>query len=279
MNYIVYKTTNLINKRIYVGVHKQEDPHIFDGYLGSNRILLHSIKKHGAENFKRETVEIFSDMNEAYEMESMIVDESFVKRPDTYNLSPGGIGNCYLGRNSVDKGLGMHSPLLTKEDRTRILKEGQSKRDPEERLRNGRINGAKGGLRAKELKAGLFALPEEVRSEYNRKAGLIGGKAAFENKKGWYAISPEEKLENSSRGGQTQGRINRERSIGIFSLSAEERLANCKLAAQTSAKKRIGSKWYNDGVNRYKYYRDQQEELSFEDFLKQNPQFKAGTKL
>lgn len=35
MKYIVYLTTNLINRKIYVGVHKTENPDIFDGYLGN----------------------------------------------------------------------------------------------------------------------------------------------------------------------------------------------------------------------------------------------------
>jgi hypothetical protein len=33
-NYIVYKTINLINNKIYIGVHKQSGLD-FDGYLGS----------------------------------------------------------------------------------------------------------------------------------------------------------------------------------------------------------------------------------------------------
>ena len=35
MKYIVYKTTCLINNKIYIGLHKIEDPDIFDGYLGN----------------------------------------------------------------------------------------------------------------------------------------------------------------------------------------------------------------------------------------------------
>jgi hypothetical protein len=34
MNYIVYKTINLINGKVYIGVHKVKDPEVFDGYLG-----------------------------------------------------------------------------------------------------------------------------------------------------------------------------------------------------------------------------------------------------
>lgn len=34
MKYIVYKTINKINKKFYIGVHKTENPNIFDGYLG-----------------------------------------------------------------------------------------------------------------------------------------------------------------------------------------------------------------------------------------------------
>ena len=34
MKYIVYQTINKINNKIYIGVHKTENPDIFDGYLG-----------------------------------------------------------------------------------------------------------------------------------------------------------------------------------------------------------------------------------------------------
>ena len=34
MKYIVYKTINTINNKIYIGVNKTENPDIFDSYIG-----------------------------------------------------------------------------------------------------------------------------------------------------------------------------------------------------------------------------------------------------
>lgn len=34
MKYIVYLTRNVKNNKIYIGVHKTENPDIFDGYIG-----------------------------------------------------------------------------------------------------------------------------------------------------------------------------------------------------------------------------------------------------
>lgn len=34
MKYIVYQTINVINNKIYIGVHKTKNPDIFDGYVG-----------------------------------------------------------------------------------------------------------------------------------------------------------------------------------------------------------------------------------------------------
>lgn len=49
----IYKTTNLITKKIYIGKSTQ----MFGKYLGSGKILLQSIKKYGKENFIVEKLE------------------------------------------------------------------------------------------------------------------------------------------------------------------------------------------------------------------------------
>ena len=103
MFWIVYKTTNKINKKIYVGVHKQADPNVFDGYLGRGLSTYnkhyylypcapfhYAVVKYGFENFKRETLFIFDNEKQAYAKEAEIVDAAFVNRNDTYNVALGG---------------------------------------------------------------------------------------------------------------------------------------------------------------------------------------------
>ena len=59
--YFVYKTTNVINGKIYVGQHVCDD--LNDGYLGSGNLLLKSVKKYGKENFVREIIELIEDLD------------------------------------------------------------------------------------------------------------------------------------------------------------------------------------------------------------------------
>ena len=48
----IYKTTNLVNGKTYIGQHKYSK--LNDGYIGSGRILKKAIKKYGKNNFKTE---------------------------------------------------------------------------------------------------------------------------------------------------------------------------------------------------------------------------------
>ena len=97
--YIVYQTTNLINNKVYIGVHCTPTPYKFDGYYGSGKYLFRSINKYGKENFKRETLFIYSTLKDAYIKERELVTPKFVKHKDTYNIKTGGRGS-ESGKNS-----------------------------------------------------------------------------------------------------------------------------------------------------------------------------------
>ena len=90
MFYTIYKTTNKINGKIYVGAHKTNN--LNDGYLGSGKYLGRAIKKYGEDNFEKETLAVFDKSSKMFDMESEIVNKNFVAQDDTYNLKLGGNG-------------------------------------------------------------------------------------------------------------------------------------------------------------------------------------------
>lgn len=110
--YIVYKTTNTKNGKIYVGVHNCSNAY----YLGSGKYLLDAIKSYGVETFVRETLFEFSTAEQALQKEAEIVTEEFVQREDTYNLvvggglPPSGLGKNYPPRPDASKRMKENNP-------------------------------------------------------------------------------------------------------------------------------------------------------------------------
>jgi hypothetical protein len=90
-NYIVYEIINLKNDMVYVGVHITKD--LNDSYLGSGLNLTKAIKTFGKENFKRKILYIFDNAEDMLSIEKEIVNDSFIKRNDTYNIALGGAFN------------------------------------------------------------------------------------------------------------------------------------------------------------------------------------------
>jgi len=86
----LYKTTNLINDKFYVGMHSTDD--LNDGYLGSGKHLRNSINYYGKQNFKFEILEFFNSREILIEEEEKLVDRDFIKDPLCMNLRIGGHG-------------------------------------------------------------------------------------------------------------------------------------------------------------------------------------------
>jgi group I intron endonuclease len=100
MFYTIYKITNKIDGKIYIGKHQTKD--INDGYMGSGKHLRRAIAKYGIENFSKEILFQFDNEAEMNTKESELVTEEFCMREDTYNLCPGGKGGWgYINKHNL----------------------------------------------------------------------------------------------------------------------------------------------------------------------------------
>jgi hypothetical protein len=113
MKYIVYITINKVNGKVYVGVHKTKDPNVFDGYLGCGvrvnsyksktlTVFGRAVNKYGIDNFTRHVLVAFDTEEEAYSLESVIVNEDWVKSNKTYNTQLGGTYGESNPRNEIE---------------------------------------------------------------------------------------------------------------------------------------------------------------------------------
>jgi hypothetical protein len=96
MFYTVYKTTNMLNGKSYIGKHQTKD--LDDGYMGSGKFLKRAIMKYGRENFIKEILHIFDNEDEmnAKEKELVVLSEM------SYNLCEGGHGGFgFINKNRL----------------------------------------------------------------------------------------------------------------------------------------------------------------------------------
>ena len=79
---VIYKTTNTINGKWYIGKNKGNN----ENYLGSGKILNKSIKKYGKENFSKEILAYAHSREELNHLEKKYIAESnAITDPNSYN--------------------------------------------------------------------------------------------------------------------------------------------------------------------------------------------------
>ena len=152
--YTVYKITNNINQKTYIGVHKTNNPN--DCYFGSGIAIKNAIKKYGKENFKKEVLFITEDKIDAYRKErELTLDYIYA---NTYNMRLGGVGG--FTSESAKNGFNV---VMDKYGNTWFQM---------------------GNAALREKGTGIYAFSTEQRRENGRKGGLaIHGKPKSEEHK------------------------------------------------------------------------------------------------
>ena len=107
--HFIYKTTNLLNGKYYVGMHSTNN--LNDGYIGSGDRLRKSIKKYGKENFKFEIIEFLPDRPSLIIRERELITEELLNDKMCMNMCFGGSGG-YISPDGVKKGREVTNNIL-----------------------------------------------------------------------------------------------------------------------------------------------------------------------
>lgn len=92
----IYKITNLINKKIYIGKDTTSDPN----YFGSGLLINRAFKKYGKKNFIKEIIDTTDDYDELSKKEIYWISQyNSTDREIGYNISPGGDGGNTLSNH------------------------------------------------------------------------------------------------------------------------------------------------------------------------------------
>jgi hypothetical protein len=143
MFYLVYKITNNINQKYYIGCHKTTN--VDDGYMGSGVLIKRAISKYGIENFTKQILHYCSTSEEMFTKEFELVTIT----EQSYNLKLGGNGGFnYINTHNLNK--------------------------PEnwclESVIRHKKGCKKGGIKNKTLGTGIFGLSFKQKSEIGKKA-------------------------------------------------------------------------------------------------------------
>lgn len=95
---VIYKITNKINGKIYVGKRFVSEERFFkSNYHGGGSLIKQAIKKYGMDKFTREIIDCSDNNDILNEKEKYWIKENNCKVPFGYNLSDGGDGGGVKG--------------------------------------------------------------------------------------------------------------------------------------------------------------------------------------
>lgn len=95
--FYVYKTTNLLDGKEYIGKHESREKS--DEYLGSGLLLNRAIRKYGKEHFHKEILEYCNSQEQLCEREEFWIKNLNTFFPNGYNIATGGYGGDIYTNN------------------------------------------------------------------------------------------------------------------------------------------------------------------------------------
>src|ERR1035437_5232033 len=128
--YLVYKLTNSVNGKIYIGCHMTKN--LDDGYMGSGKRLGYAKKKYGIENFKKDILSNHETPEQMLIEEARLVNEEFLGREDVYNLTLGGKGGWKFHNQDVKyRHLRIKGAIVANQNESRRLASSVRMKNPE----------------------------------------------------------------------------------------------------------------------------------------------------
>lgn len=88
----IYKFTNLVNNKCYVGKHKYNKPELDENYKASGILINQAFIKYGEDKFKHELICCCDTLEELNSKEIYFISKFNSMAPNGYNLTKGGDG-------------------------------------------------------------------------------------------------------------------------------------------------------------------------------------------
>jgi group I intron endonuclease len=169
MQHFIYKTTNKINGKWYIGQHSGS---VEDDYLGSGTALKKATAKYGKENFIREIIQFAPNKETLNKLEEAYVSEYDVADPMCYNLKSGGDQNIILSSATKAKiSATMKGKKQAEETKAKMSAAHKGRKHSEET--KAKITAAKKGRKpSEETKAKMSAAHKGKKASEESKAKL-----------------------------------------------------------------------------------------------------------
>ena len=132
--HFIYKTTNILSGRYYIGMHSTDD--LEDGYLGSGNRLRLAIRKHGKESFKREILEFCKTREDLKKREIEVVNLDEISNEECMNLCVGGEGGWFVDIHNKAFKYKLENDLVFRESLSKNRSENSKKAMIDGRLKS-----------------------------------------------------------------------------------------------------------------------------------------------